>query len=334
MIPTSRRTALLAGTLTTLLVLAGCGGSTGSKAPEPEARPAVGGYRLSTVITKSTIASNTAGATSRIATTMYLGCADTACSALLQRTASTGLPQGTTVRLTARPGSFTGQHIRTGECGGAVDGDFGESFTWTWHTSAEETLKGTLVQVFKGCGLDGTTTYDATATRTTGALPYLPPTQARAWIKDVDAYDVELGKVYVSGTECNTVASTTTVAEARCFARTYAAWRPDIDRLARRTSAVAARSTGVCRTALRQIRFGTWSTLVNDAATAYDAAHDRTSVRAGVKAETTATSFATTQHELLVAALAVCTDPSLAGTLGKDGTLQLDPDSVLQPLAG
>lgn len=310
-------------------------GATSPKAPVPDARDAVGGYRLSTVISHSTIADNKAGPDSRIGTTLFLSCVDPACSALDQRAASTGRPQGATVRLTPVPGGFSGEHIRTGTCGGAVDGNFGESFTWSWKRDPAGTLSGSMKQVFRGCGLDGTTTYHATATRIAGlALPYLPTRAQSAWIAAVDRYDAELGKVYVSGTECNTDPSTTTVREAACFARTYAAWRPDIDRLARASTQAATSATGSCRSALRAVRFTELSTVVQDAADAYAAARTKARLPAGVKAEGTATSFATEQHALLVTALALCTDPARSGELGVQGTLQLDPDSALQPLAG
>ncbi|MFL6060318.1 MAG: hypothetical protein ACJ72E_03730 [Marmoricola sp.] len=318
----------------TLLALGGCGASS-SKAPVPEARDAVGGYRLTTVISHSTITTNKAGASSRVSTSLFLSCADATCTALDQRSAGTGVPQGATVRLTPGPGGFSGQHIRSGPCGGTIAGNFGESFTWAWKRGDDGALTGSMKQVFHGCDLDGTTTYEASATRVPGlALPYLPTRAQSAWIAAVDRYDAGLGEVYVSGTECNTDPSTTTVREARCFARTYAAWRPDVDRLARATARAATKAGSTCRTALDAVRPADFSRVVRAAAEAYDAARTKAGVRAAVKAEGTATSFATGQHALLVTALALCTDPARAGELGIKGSLQLDPDSVLQPLAG
>lgn len=328
-----RRQVFAAVTALAALVLTGCGGSSEPPAATPDPRDATGGYRLSTVITSSTLPDNPAGPDSAVSTELFLNCADDACSALFQRAASTGRPQGNTVRLEPRPGGFAGEHIRVGECGGSNHGTYGESFAWTWKAAAGGTLTGSLTQVFQGCGIDGTTTFTATATPVPDlVLPYLPATEQSDLAGAISAYDVNLAATYVDGSDCDAEEGTTTK-EAGCFARTFEGWQQDIDDLEARASAAGNAAAGSCKKALGAIRFRTWSEVVAKAAALYAQATRGGSIRDALRAEEAATKVATTEHAHLITVAALCTDPRRVDALGRGGQLDLDQGSVLPPLA-
>jgi len=322
----------LVGCLVAALVLAGCSSSSEPSDPTPVPRDAVGGYTLSTVITSSTLPDNPVGSDSKVSTTAFLSCADEACTALFQRAASTERPQGNTTRLEPRPGGFTGEHVRVGECGGTSHGTYGESFTWTWARAADGTLTGTLKQVFQGCGVDGATTFTATATPEPDLeLPYLPAALRARFVTAINAYDVNVSAVYLTGAQCDTVEDDTTVAEAACFASTYAGWQNDIDALADATR-FRGFTSGACAQALGATDFRTFSDVVGQAADLYGAAKGPATIRAALKAEGAATKIATAEHARLITVAAMCTDPRDATGLGKGGLLDLDHGSVLPPL--
>ncbi len=313
------------------LVLAGCGGSEPTD-PTPRARDAVGGYRLTTLISTSTLPDNPAGPDSQVSTTAFLTCADDPCSALLQRAASTDRPQGTTLRLEPRPGGYRGEHIRVGECGGTNHGTYGESFTWTWDRGADGTLTGTLEQVFQGCGIDGATTFTATATPAPELrLPYLPLTPQNQLAAAISAYDVSLSAVYLSGARCD-VDEGTTQEEAACFSTTFDGWAKDVDALAARVTAIEDDATGACREALDAVDLARFSEVVTKAAALYAAATRKGPMNVALRAEEAATTIATAEHARLVTIAALCVDPRAVATLGSAGILNLDPNSVLPPL--
>lgn len=314
------------------LALTGCGGSAEPDDPTPAARDAVGGYRLTTVIASSTLPDNPAGPDSEVSTTAFLSCADEACTALFQRAASTDRPQGNTVRLAPRPGGYTGEHIRVGECGGTSHGRYGEAFTWTWARAADGTLTGTLKQVFQGCGIDGATTFTATATRDPALeIPYLPTNPRNELAAAISAYDVNLSAVYLSGAQCDADEGTTKE-EAGCFSETFDGWTKDIDALAERVTALAPNATGACREAIDAVGLPTFSEVVTKAAVLYARATQEGSMEVALRAEDAATKIATAEHARLVTVAAMCVDPRDVARLGKDGALNLDPGSVLPPL--
>lgn len=318
--------------LATALVLAGCGGSPEAPEPTPVARDAVGGYRLDTVITSSTLPDNPAGPASKVSTTAFLSCADDDCSALLQRAASTDRPQGNTTRLEPRAGGFSGEHIRVGECGGTNHGTYGEAFTWSWARAADGVLTGTLKQVFQGCGIDGATTFTATATPDPELeLPYLPASLRTRLVTAINAYDVNVSAVYLTGAQCDTVEDTTTVAEAACFATTYEGWRTDIEAFAEATR-FRGFTSGACAQALGASDLATFADVVGKAADLYGAATGPATIRAALKAEGAATKIATAEHSRLITVAAMCTDPRDVAGLGQAGVLGLDHGSVLPPL--
>jgi len=315
------------------LVLAACGGSQEPAELTPEARSAVGGYRLTTVIAESTLPDNPVGPDSEVSTEAFLSCADDACSALYQRASSTDRPQGNTVRLETRAGGFTGEHVRVGECGGSSHGTYGESFTWTWEAAADGVLTGTLEQVFRGCGIDGATTFTATATPDPDlALPYLPETQQRELAAAISAYDVNVAAVYVGGSDCDTDEGTTKK-EAGCFSETFDGWQQDIAALAAGVRAVGGSASGSCRKAISALRLPAWSDVVGKAAVLYAQATGQGSIQSALQAEDAVTKVTTTEHAHLLTVAALCTDPRRVGDLGKDGLLDLDHGSVLPPLA-
>lgn len=315
------------------LVLAGCGGSPDPADPTPAARDAVGGYRLTTVITESTLPDNPEGAGSEVSTTAFLSCANQACTALLQRAASTDRPQGTTTRLEPRPGGFAGEHIRVGECGGSNPGTFGEAFTWTWDRADDGTLTGTLKQVFQGCGIDGATTFSATAVPEEDlGLPYLPVRQQDQLAAAITAYDVNVSAVYLAGAQCDTEEGTTQE-EAGCFSATFDGWIKDIEALSNRIDAIRASATGACRDAIAALRIRPWTEAVTKAAVFYAQATRQAPMGAALRAEEAATDLAASEHARLITVAALCTDPSRVATLGKNGVLDLDYGSVLPPLA-
>ncbi len=329
----SARAAAPVAAVVAALVLAACGGSQQPRDLTAEARSAVGGYRLSTVIEESTLPDNPVGPDSEVSTEAFLSCADDACSALFQRAASTNRPQGNTIRLEARPGGFTGEHIRVGECGGSSHGTYGESFTWAWETATDGVLTGTLEQVFRGCGIDGATTFAATATPDPDlALPYLPEEQQAELAAAISAYDVNVAAVYVGGSACDTDDSTTKQ-EAGCFSQTFEGWQQDIAALGTGVRAVGASATGSCRQAISALRFPTWSDVVGKAAVLYAQATEQGPMEAALQAEDAVTKVTTTEHAHLLTVAALCTDPRRVGDLGKDGLLDLDHGSVLPPLA-
>ena len=318
--------------LAAVLLLAGCGGTAEAPAAIPAPRDAVGGYELSTVITSSTLPDNPAGPDSAVSTEAFLSCADDDCSALYQRAASTDRPQGNTVLLEPRPGGFAGDHIRVGECGGSNHGTYGESFAWTWTPAADGTLTGTLTQVFQGCGIDGTTTFSATATPVPDlALPYLPAADQRDLAAAISAYDVNVAAVYVDGSDCDAEEGTTPQ-EAGCFAQTFDGWQQDIDALGTRVAAAGDAATGSCRKAIAAMGFRTWSEVVTKAAGLYAQATRGGSIPDALRAEEAATKVTTTEHAHLITVAALCTDPRQADTLGRAGVLDLDQGSVLPPL--
>ncbi len=316
-----------------VLVLAGCGGSAEPAEPTPVARDAVGGYRLSTVITESTLPGNRAGRDSKVSTSAFLSCADEACTALLQRAASTGGPQGNTLRLESRPGGFTGEHIRVGECGGTNHGTYGEAFTWTWARTADGTLNGTLEQVFQGCGIDGATTFTATATPDPDLmLPYLPDGPRTRLVAAINTYDLDVSTIYVNGSQCDVAQGTTTVGEAACLSITFDGWQQDIETLVRQVVDAGSNATGACRDAIAALDSPTWSEVVGKAAILYGAARTRPAITAALRAEDAATRIATAQHAHLITVAAMCVDPREVATYRKGGTLSLDYGSVLPPL--
>lgn len=318
--------------LVAALVLTACGGSPEPTEPTPDVRSAVGGYRLTTVIAESTLPDNPVGPDSEVSTEAFLSCADDACTALYQRAASTDRPQGNTTRLEARPGGFTGEHVRVGECGGSNHGTYGESFTWTWDTGPDGVLTGTLDQVFRGCGIDGSTTFTATATPADDlGLPYLPAAEQSRLAAAISAYDVNVAAVYVAGTDCDADEGTTQQ-EAGCFSETFRGWKDDILTLGDRVDAVSTAATGACRRVIDDLRFRPWAEAVEKAAFLYAQATAQGSMRAALLAEDAATTVTTTEHAHLLTVAALCTDPRRAGDLGRDGLLDLDHGSVLPPL--
>lgn len=329
---TAAPVAPLVAALLAALLLTACGGTPEPPESIPEARSVVGGYRLTTVIAESTLPDNPPGPASEISTEAFLSCADDACSALYQRAASTDRPQGNTTRLDPRPGGFAGEHVRVGECGGSNHGTYGESFTWTWKRATDGVLTGTLTQVFRGCGVDGSTTFTATATPDPDlALPYLPDTEQSRLAGAVSAYDVNVAAVYVAGSNCDTDEGTTQQ-EARCFATTFDGWEDDIAALGDQVDAVTDAATGACRSAIDAIGFEPWAEVVAKAAALYARATEKGSMQAALRAEDAVTKVATTEHAHLLAVVAMCTDPRRAGDLGRGGTLDLDHGSVLPPL--
>lgn len=318
-----------------VLLLAACGDPVEPAAaagPVPVAAEAVGGYRLTTEITDSTLPDNPVGAESKVSTTAFLSCADDPCTTLLQRAASTERPQGNTTRLTPGPGGFTGEHIRIGECGGTSHGSYGEAFTWTWRRGDDGVLTGTLKQVFQGCGIDGSTTFAATATPEPDLeLPYLDAGAADL-IAAINAYDVNLAAVYVAGSNCDATAGSTTVAEADCFSSTFAGWQQDVDALRAPVEAARRVATGACREALTALGLPSFSGAIGKAATLYAAATGPATIRTALKAEEAATQLATAQHARLITVAALCTDPRDVASLGTNGLLDLDQASVLPPL--
>lgn len=329
-----RQVSALLTAVVAALALVGCGASPDNPdGTSPDPRAAVGGYRLTTTITTSTLPDNPTGPASELSTEAFLSCADDDCSALFQRAASTDRPQGNTIRLEARPGGFTGEHVRVGECGGSNHGTYGESFTWTWDRATDGVLTGTLEQVFRGCGIDGSTTFTATATPEPDlGLPYLPAAEQRMLASAITAYDVNLAAVYVAGSDCDTDEGTTDQ-EAGCFSETFGGWKDDIDNLGKQVDAVSTAATGACRRAIDALSFPTWSRVVEKAAFLYAKATQGGAMDDALRAEDAAAKLATTEHAHLLAVTALCTDPRRVSALGKDGVLDLDHGSVLPPLA-
>jgi hypothetical protein len=231
-----------------------------------------------------------------------------------------------------RAGGFSGEHIRVGECGGQSHGTYGESFTWTWAVAADGTLRGTLEQVFQGCGIDGATTFTATAVPDPDlVLPYLPATEQGELAAAISAYDVNVAAVYMGGSDCDADEGTTKQ-EAGCFSATFDGWQKDIDALGARVSAVSTAATGSCKQAIDALRFRTWSEVVQKAAVLYALATKDGPMDVALRAENAASKVATTEHAHLITVAALCTDPRRVGALGKDGLLDLDHGSVLPPL--
>lgn len=318
------------GVLLLAAVLAGCGGTATPNAdkregsPSPSASdPAVGAYRLTTTITKSTIPDNKPG--QKLASSLFLTCADDACTGLFQR-AATRRWQGGTVRLATGPKSLEGSHVRTGKCP-ADGGPFKEAFAWSWKRTGEA-LTGTVVQTFTGCKLDGSTSYVARAVRDRStALPYLDARNSEVAIEALNEYDGTVRWVYDTYARCNAIKAH--VDRKPCFKRLYDRWAPTVSPLEEVFGPLADKARSSCRTALDALDLKAFGDRLAAAQGAF--ARNQLQGTDADKQNNAVVKITTRQHELLVDIALVCVPPERLQRLGKDGSLAMDVLSLVPP---
>jgi hypothetical protein len=323
---------LLAPLLCTLaLVVAGCGASdsttpkSSTDSPEsPKTDSPAGVYRLESVIAKSTIPANKPGKKSVLKADLFLTCGDTPseaqtpCAALFQR-AATYQAQGRTVRLAPSGEGYSGSHARTGKCpkGG---GGFRESFAWDWIRLDDGALDGTMQQVFKGCGLDGTTEYEVAATpQPKGRLPYLADADAAAVAADLTTYDATVASVYDGHAKCQAIGDGTPRSD-RCFGALYRDWEPDVRTLASAIEGPSGSARSLCRTATETLELTALADALAAAATGYT-----------VEKRNKAISLAGEEHNTLTGVSLMCVPPEDYATLGEDGKLAFDVEGMVTP---
>lgn len=232
-----------------------------------------------------------------------VSCPDAEClTADLRLDVNTASSYGSTMALTRKGDTFTGDARRTNPCpSGKGEGE--SATTWTLKRAGTDKLDGTFDLTFTGCGNSGTAKATVTAERTARTAGYLDTDAGTTFVTAFAAYDAAVAGVY---TDYNACTEREGKAFASCVLPLYKPWRPALRDFIKPVDEARGAATGTCAKHLEALDLAPLEQRMQAAV----AALEKLESGGTPKENETFIKLALDQHESLMRAVLTCVSPT------------------------